>query len=114
MVLFYTALQHAARANPSRHLRSAPVRLEVISGAGGRTHAAVLLRCAVRLWPSFPAPDEVTVVFQALPSDCPLVGVDPRVVGSREGRFEVGLWAPWSEGPGGEVFASRYLVAEAE
>jgi hypothetical protein len=85
-----------------------------------------MLRCTVRQWPSNPAPDTLLVVLQALPCDCPLVGVDPRVVAAGK-RYEVGLWTPWTEGPamgggggggggGGDtvVFASRYLIAEAE
>ena len=100
-------------------LRTAPVRLEVLGTVDGRTHSAVMLRCRVRCWPEHPSPDTLLVVFQALPSDCPLVGIDPRVVASSAGKkYEVGLWSPWSTGPvmptyDSVLFASRYLIAES-
>lgn len=69
-------------------------------------------------------PETVLVVFQALPNDCPRVGVDPRVVvQSRAKAYDVGVWSPRTdsviprEDEDGEeivVFASRYLIAEAE
>lgn len=43
---------------------------------------------------------EILVAFQPVPSDCPRLGIDPRVVRSRIGegrRWKVGVWGPWSK-----------------
>lgn len=83
-----------------------------------------MVACDVLQWHSKPAPASVMVVFQALPADCPKLGLDPRLLpsSSADGKvFEVGVMPPWSESvmpsidsAGDEVvlFASRYLVAE--
>ncbi len=120
LVLFYTSLQHTL-VRPravAQHVASAPVRLRVTRTVPGPTHAAVMAECAVLAWPREAGPETVLVVLQALPGDCPRLGLDPRLLGD---RHEVGVLAPWSEGviPGEEgdmtaVFASRYLVAEAQ
>lgn len=81
--------------------------------------------CAVLHWATEPAPSSVVVVFQALPNDCPKLGLDPRLLAASPDKvFDVGVLAPWSEtsmpsveeeeGDAVVLFASRYLVAERE
>lgn len=103
---------------------SAPVRIHVLSALTGPTHSCTIVRGRVSLWPAqqaCPADTTLLMVLQVLPSDCPRVGVDPRVLLSSNKRYELGIWQPWSENTvpgeeGGEdivLFASRYLIAEA-
>lgn len=133
LVLFYTSLQRTLYPTTRvrsphaclNHIRAAPIRLQVASTVPGPTHNAVMATCAVLQWPTAPPPSSVLVVFQALPADCPKLGLDPRLLASLPDKtFEVGVLAPWSESsmPSVEVdrgdavvlFASRYLVAERD
>ncbi|WOO78879.1 uncharacterized protein LOC62_02G002416 [Vanrija pseudolonga] len=124
LVLFYTAMQHALgptarhRTTPAKYARSAPGRLAIVSPVPGPTHVVVMFRCRVISWRERLPDDEVVVVLTALPSDCPRVGVDPRVAASPGKPLEIGVWEPWSDrhvpSHPDVLFLSRYLIAEAE
>ncbi|BEJ11214.1 hypothetical protein CspHIS471_0106360 [Cutaneotrichosporon sp. HIS471] len=123
VVLFYTSLQHRLAGRPravAQHVASAPIRLRVTSLIPGPTHAVVMVECEVMTWPG--GPETVLLVLQALPADCPRLGLDPRLLAT-DRNFEIGVLAPWSESTvpseGNHedktvLFASRYLVAERE
>ncbi|KAK8861267.1 hypothetical protein IAR55_002086 [Kwoniella newhampshirensis] len=121
--LFYTSTQHIlypshrptltpARSNQTKargsasalkHIEnSALLRLRILSHVPGSTHHPTLFWCEALKWSfSETPPGRVLVIFQPVPSECPRMGLDPRLLAvrgnDRMGRkWQVGLWS-WSE-----------------
>jgi hypothetical protein len=52
--------------------------------------------------------EKVLVVLQPVPSECPQLGIDPRIMIKKFGdkQWEIGIWEPWTE-----IEASSYHEA---
>lgn len=61
--------------------------------------------------------EKVLVVFQPVPAECAKLGLDPRVITLKPtGKYEIGLWGPWSTStsPGGNEGEDRGNESEVE
>ncbi|WVR04128.1 hypothetical protein IAU60_001127 [Kwoniella sp. DSM 27419] len=124
--LFYTSMQHVLRPAHSAFTRSrpkgnmtnhpsinagitsfqhiqhsAPVRLRIVSPLVGPAHHSTLFLAEPLKWPDPTPPRKVIIAFQPLPSECPKLGVDPKLLSLRmeneRGKtWQAGLWL-WTE-----------------
>ncbi|WVW79852.1 hypothetical protein I302_101822 [Kwoniella bestiolae CBS 10118] len=122
--LFYTSMQHllypSQRGNssvvrsrqttgqnttltPIQHIQnSASIRLKIVQTISRPTHNSTIFWCEPLKWHNASIPNQqLPIIFQPLPGECPKLGVDPRLLALKmrddgEKEWQVGVWA-WTE-----------------
>ncbi|WWC59897.1 uncharacterized protein I303_102459 [Kwoniella dejecticola CBS 10117] len=123
--LFYTSMQHllypsqragaamlknristgetsANSVSPLQHIEnSATIQMKIIEPVQGATHNSIIFRCEPINSGDQGKAGTVPVVFQPLPSECPKLGIDPKLLAMKmrddaRKEWRLGVWA-WTE-----------------
>ncbi|WWC68908.1 uncharacterized protein I206_102844 [Kwoniella pini CBS 10737] len=124
--LFYTSMQHllypsqragssllkprmaineniSSAISPLQYIESAAnIRMKILQPCQTPTHNSIIFWCESIKWnDSTPPENLVPVIFQPLPTECPKLGVDPKLLAMKmkddaAKTWQVGIWA-WTE-----------------